>query len=103
MAEAVLCAFLAIATAAVIAFAWLVVMVRRRNTTTFTQLGRNNFWTFVFRATCVLALAGVWIGAILLVFSLAWYFVFAITTVSQVATAAALSMLKGRRAKSPGQ
>ena len=103
MAEAVLCAFLAIATATVIAFVWLVVMAKRRNTTTFTQLGRNNFWTFVFRAACVLAFVGVWISAILLVFSLAWYVVIAITAASQVATAAALSLLKGKRVKSPGQ
>lgn len=103
MLEAVLCTLLAIVTGVAIAFVWPVGVVKRRNTTTFMQLGRNNFWTFVFRASCVLAIVGVWISAILLVFSLAWYVVIAITAASQVATAAALSLLKGKRVKSPGQ
>ncbi len=103
MVAVVTCMALTVAIGAMIAFVWVVVLAKRGNTTTFSRLGRNNFWMFVFRATLVLAVIGVWISAIVLLFSVAWYVALAVATVVQVAAAVALSLRKKLPSDTPGR
>ncbi len=103
MIAVVTCMALTVAIGAMIAFVWLVVMAKRGNTTTFARLGRDNFWKFMFRVSLVLAVVGIWISAIVLAFSVAWHIALLVATVTQVAFALGLSLIRRSPSDTPGR